>query len=118
MIIKSIENQKPFVVLSITSDTLPVHMILLILLRELIVAYIMQVCLYDYVPSYFRSVHTSCTNWQSHQELTKPTNELLSYTMGLLKKRSHGYFRNVKSVQQIKPLGSRQVLFQLLVNDA
>lgn len=38
--------------------------------------------------------------------------------VGLLKKRSHGYFRNVKSVQQIKPIGSRQVLLQLLVNDA
>lgn len=92
-------------------------MILLILLWELIVAY-MQVCLYDYVPSYFRSIHSSCANLQSHQELTKLTNELPTYTMGLLKKRSHGYLQNIKSVQQIKSVGSRQVLLQLLVNDA
>jgi hypothetical protein len=77
-------------------------------------AYITQVCLYNYMPSYFRSMHRPCANLHAHQELTKLTNELLSYTMGLLKKRSHGYFRNVKSVQQIKPIGSRQVL----VNDA
>ena len=44
-------------------------------------------------------------------------NEFLSYIMELLKK-SHGYFQNAKSVQQIKPIGSRQVLLRLLVNDA
>ena len=54
----------------------------------------------------------------TNQELIKLMNEFLSYIMELLKKKSHGYFQNAKSVQQIKPIGSRQVLLRLLVNDA
>jgi hypothetical protein len=56
-------------------------------------------------------------NFYTNQELIKLMNEFLSYIMELLKK-SHGYFQNAKSVQQIKPIGSRQVLLRLLVNDA
>ena len=57
-------------------------------------------------------------NFYTNQELIKLMNEFLSYIMELLKKKSHGYFQNAKSVQQIKPIGSRQVLLRLLVNDA
>jgi hypothetical protein len=57
-------------------------------------------------------------NFYTNQELIKLMNEFLSYIMELLKKKSHGYFQNTKSVQQIKPIGSRQVLLRLLVNDA
>ena len=57
-------------------------------------------------------------NFYTNQELIKLMNEFLSYSMELLKKKSHGYFQNAKSVQQIKPIGSRQVLLRLLVNDA
>ena len=44
--------------------------------------------------------------------------ESLNYTTELLRKRLRGYSQNVKSVQQIKPIGSRQVLLRLLVNAA
>jgi hypothetical protein len=57
-------------------------------------------------------------NFYTNQELIKLVNEFLSYIMELLKKKSHGYFQNAKSVQQIKPIGSRQVLLRLLANDA
>ena len=57
-------------------------------------------------------------NFYTNQELIKLMNEFLSYIMELLKKKSHGYFQNAKSVPQIKPIGSCQVLLRLLVNDA
>jgi hypothetical protein len=44
--------------------------------------------------------------------------ESLNYTMELLRKKSRGYSQNAKSVQQIKPIGSRQILLRLLVDAA
>jgi hypothetical protein len=82
------------------------------------VAYITQVRLCHFISSYIQSIFWSYANLQANQELTKHTNELLSYTMGLLKKKLRGYFQDARSAQQIKPIGSRQVLLQLLVNDA
>jgi hypothetical protein len=45
-------------------------------------------------------------NFYTNQELIKLMNEFLSYIIELLKKKSHGYFQNAKSVPQIKLIGS------------
>ena len=66
MIIKSIEKLKLYVALSIINDMLPVHMILLIWLLGLIVAYITQVITY-YMILYLVRFYTN--NFYTNQEL-------------------------------------------------